>query len=142
MRHGVYKNRFFGSGRARKQSWIPIWIAMVWVGMGFSSGVHAADVVWNFGTTGTLSPTSGTPITNLTISDIAGTGALTAPGSTGSSGYSGVSGGYNIGFSPKSGVLDTGTSAYFQFILTPVSNASFLLSAVSFGTRSTSIGSC
>ena len=34
MRHGVYKNRFFGSGRARKQSWIPIWIAMVWVGIG------------------------------------------------------------------------------------------------------------
>ena len=34
MRHGVYKNRFFGSGRARKQSWITVWIAMVWVGMG------------------------------------------------------------------------------------------------------------
>ena len=140
MRHGVYKNRFFGSGRARKQSWISVWIAMVWVGMGFLPSVHAADVVWNFGTTGTLSPTSGTPITNLTISDIAGTGALTAPGSTGSSGYSGVSGGYNIGFSSKSGVLDTGTSAYFQFILTPANNASFLLSAVSFGTRSTGTG--
>ena len=34
MRHGVYKNRFFGSGRARKQSWISVWIAMVWAGMG------------------------------------------------------------------------------------------------------------
>jgi len=31
MRHGVYKNRFFGSVRAIKKSWIPIWIAMVWV---------------------------------------------------------------------------------------------------------------
>jgi hypothetical protein len=140
MRVGLHKNRFFGSGGAGKKRWIPIWIALVWVGMGFSSGVHAADVVWNFGATGTLSPTSGTPITNLTISDISGTGALTAPGSTGSSGYSGVSGGYNIGFSAKSGVLDTGTSAYFQFILTPASNASFLFSAVSFGTRSTSTG--
>lgn len=137
---GLSKNRFFGGSGARKQSWIPIWIAIFWVGMGFSPSVHAADVVWNFGTIGALSPTSGTPITNLTISDIAGSGALTAPGSTGSSGYSGVSGGYNIGFSSKSGVLDTGTSAYFQFILTPASNASFLLSAVSFGTRSTSTG--
>jgi len=34
MRHGVYKNRFFGSVRARKQSWISVWIAMVWVGIG------------------------------------------------------------------------------------------------------------
>ena len=37
MSLGGYKNRFFGSGRARKQSWIPISIAMVWVGMGFSA---------------------------------------------------------------------------------------------------------
>jgi len=37
MRHGVYKNRFFGSVRAIKKSWISIWVAMVWVGMGFSA---------------------------------------------------------------------------------------------------------
>jgi hypothetical protein len=38
MRVGLYKNRFFGSGGARKQSWIPIWIAMVFVGMGMGLG--------------------------------------------------------------------------------------------------------
>lgn len=34
MRLGLYKNRFFGSGGAGKKRCIPIWIAMVWVGMG------------------------------------------------------------------------------------------------------------
>ena len=48
MRHGVYKNRFFGSGRARKQSWIPIWIALVWVGMGFS-GLGWSATPYNMG---------------------------------------------------------------------------------------------
>jgi len=136
----VYKNRFFWFDMAGKQNWTPIWIAIFWVGMGFSSEVHAADVVWNFGTTGALSPTSGAPVTNLTISDLSGSGALTAAGSTGSSGYSGASAGYNIGFSSKSGGLDTGASAYFQFTLTPASDTSFFLSAVSFGARSTSTG--
>jgi len=140
MKVGVCKNRFFGSGGANKKSWFPICISMVCVGMGALSGAHAADVVWNFGTTGTPSPTSGTPVTNLTISDVSGTGALTAAGSTGSSGYGGASAGYNIGFSSKSGLLDTVASAYFQFTLTPASNSSFLLSAVSLGTRSTSTG--
>jgi hypothetical protein len=30
MGFGVYQNRFFEGGRARKQKWIPIWMAMVW----------------------------------------------------------------------------------------------------------------
>ena len=145
MRHGVYKNRFFGSGRARKQSWISVWIAMVWVGTGFSSGVHAADVVWNFGSTtpGTTSPTSGATVANLTIGGITQGSLATSSGSGTSPTYTGNSAGYNIGFTAKAGVLDTtaGTgSAYFEFSLTPASGYSFLLSAVSFGSRSTSTG--
>jgi hypothetical protein len=33
MRVGLHKNRFFGGVGARKQRCIPIWVAMVWVGM-------------------------------------------------------------------------------------------------------------
>ena len=140
MRHGVYKNRLFGSGRARKQSWISVWIAMVWVGMGFSSGVHAADVVWNFGSTtpGATSPTSGTPIANLIIGGITqGTIAITSGSATS---YAGASGGCNIGFTASGGALNTGTSAYFEFTLTPSGGYSFLLAGLSFGSRSTSTG--
>jgi hypothetical protein len=145
MRFEVYGNRFFGSGGAGKKRWIPIWIAMVWAGMGFSSGVHAADVVWNFGSTapGTTSPTSGTPPANLTIAGITQGTIATTSGSGTSPTYTGNSAGCNIGFAAKAGVLDitAGTgSAYFEFILTPASGYSFLLSAVSFGSRSTSTG--
>jgi trimeric autotransporter adhesin len=38
MRVGLHKNRFFGSGGAGKKRWIPIWVAMVWVGMGMGFG--------------------------------------------------------------------------------------------------------
>jgi len=91
MKVGVCKNRFFGGGGAKKQSWIPIWIAMVWVGVGFSSVVRAADVVWNFGSTapGSTSPTSGTPVANLTIGGITqGTIATTSGSGTSYTGAS------------------------------------------------------
>jgi hypothetical protein len=38
MRVGLHKNRFFGGGGVSKQSWIPIWVAMVFVGMGVGFG--------------------------------------------------------------------------------------------------------
>ena len=139
MRVGVYKNRFFEGGRARKQRWIPIWMAMVWVGMGFSSAVSAADVVWNFGSTtpGSTSPTSGTPVANLTIGGIT-QGAIATTSGSGTS-YAGASGGCNIGFTASGGAL-TGTSAYFEFTLTPSAGYSFVLAGLSFGSRSTSTG--
>ena len=139
MGFGVYQNRFFEGGRARKQKWIPIWMAMVWVGMGFSSAVRAADVVWNFGSTtpGSTSPTSGTPVANLTIGGIT-QGTIATTSGSGTS-YTGASGGCNIGFTSSGGAL-TGTSAYFDFTLTPSSGYNFLLAGLSFGSRSTSTG--
>jgi len=140
MRVELHKNRFFGRGGAEKKRWTPIWIAMVWVGIGFSSGVHAADVVWNFGSTtpGTTSPSSGTPLANLTIGGIT-QGTIATTSGSGTS-YSGASAGCNIGFTANGGALITGTSAYFEFTLTPSAGYSFLLAGLSFGSRSTSTG--
>ena len=140
MRVGLHKNRFFGSGGAGKKRCIPIWIAMVWVGMGFAPAVHAADVVWNFGSTtpGATSPTSGTPIANLVIGGIT-QGTIATTSGSGTS-YAGASGGCNIGFTASGGALNTGTSAYFEFTLTPSGGYSFLLAGLSFGSRSTSTG--
>ena len=140
MRVGLHKNRFFGSGCSEKKRWISIWIAMVWVGMGFAPAVHAADVVWNFGSTtpGATSPTSGTPIANLVIGGIT-QGTIATTSGSGTS-YAGASGGCNIGFTASGGALNTGTSAYFEFTLTPSGGYSFLLAGLSFGSRSTSTG--
>ena len=140
MRVGLHKNRFFGSGGAGKKRCIPIWIAMVWVGMGFAPAVHAADVVWNFGSTtpGATSPTSGTPIANLVIGGIT-QGTIATTSGSGTS-YAGASGGCNIGFTASGGALNTGTIAYFEFTLTPSGGYSFLLAGLSFGSRSTSTG--
>ena len=140
MRVGLHKNRFFGSGGAGKKRWIPIWIAMVWVGMGFAPAGYAADVVWNFGSTtpGATSPTSGTPVANLTIGGIT-QGTIATTSGSGTS-YAGASGGCNIGFTASAGALSTGTSAYFEFTLTPSGGYSFLLAGLSFGSRSTSTG--
>jgi hypothetical protein len=58
---------------------------MVFVGMGFLMGAHAADVAWNFGSTnpGSTAPTSGTPVPNLTIGGITqGTIAITSGSGT------------------------------------------------------------
>ena len=140
MRVGLHKNRFFGGGCSGKKRWISIWIALVWVGMGFAPAVHAADVVWNFGSTtpGATSPTSGTPIANLVIGGIT-QGTIATTSGSGTS-YAGASGGCNIGFTASGGALNTGTSAYFEFTLTPSGGYSFLLAGLSFGSRSTSTG--
>jgi hypothetical protein len=113
---------------------------MVWVGLGFGPAVHAADVVWNFGSTtpGTTSPSAGTPLANLTIGGIT-QGTIATTSGSGTS-YSGASAGCNIGFTANGGALNTGTSAYFEFTLTPSAGYSFLLAGLSFGSRSTSTG--
>lgn len=130
-----YNRGWLGSGRF--QALVVLFV----VGM----SAQAADVVWNFGSTtpGTTSPTSGTPVANLTVAGITQGTIATTSGSGTSPTYTGNSAGYNIGFTAKAGVLDitAGTgSAYFEFSLTPSSGYSFLLSAVSFGSRSTSTG--
>jgi len=113
--------------------------AMVNVGWGQTT------VSWNFGTsTGNASPSSGTPISNLTISDISignTNGTVTMLSTTSaSSGYTGASGQYNAGNAARTGALNTGASgsAYFEFTLTPALGYIVTLSTISFGTRSTS----
>ncbi len=59
--------------------------------------------------------------------------------SSASSGYAGASGTFNIGVAARIGGL-TDSSAYFEFTLTPINNASVILTALSFGTRSTGTG--
>ena len=113
-----------------------------------STAFSQTTVTWNFGTaSGTASPTSGTPVSNLTISDMTignSFGAVATPISTtsASSGYTGSTGSYNIGNAAKVGSLVTGAggSAYFEFTLTPAAGYSVSLSALNFGTRSTSTG--
>lgn len=121
-------------------------IAMICLGFFMSNINFAQSVVsWNFGTTSeNPAPSTGTPVTNLSISDISrgnnnGTTTLLTTTSA-SSGYTGASGQYNAGAAARTGALNIGTdgSAYFEFTLTPLSGADVTLQSISFGTRSTS----
>lgn len=103
----------------------------------------AADVYWDFATPG---PTSGFPVTNLTISDVSqgnnnGTTPLLATSSA-SSGYDGASGSSNAGAAARTGALniDPGGSAYFEVILTPASGQQVSVTRISFGSRRTGTG--
>jgi phosphatidylserine/phosphatidylglycerophosphate/cardiolipin synthase-like enzyme len=118
------------------------------LGLLFSVTAIAQSVVsWDFGTSSAnANPSSGVPISHLLISEISqgnnnGTTTLLTTTSA-SSGYTGSSGTYNAGAAARTGALVTGTngSAYFQFTLTPDAASTVTLSAISFGTRSTSTG--
>jgi hypothetical protein len=108
-----------------------------------------AQVAWNFGTTtpGTASPSSGTPVTNISsISDLSqgnnnGTTVMLTSSSV-SSGYTGASGSFNAGAAARTGALATGASgsAYFEFTVTPAAGFAVSITQIDFGTRSTSTG--
>jgi phosphatidylserine/phosphatidylglycerophosphate/cardiolipin synthase-like enzyme len=104
-------------------------------------------VSWNFGVSSPVAgPSAGLPVPHLVVSDITSgnnngsTTLLTA--SSASTGYTGASGGYNAGAAARVGVLNTGAngSASFEFTLTPDFASTVSLTAISFGTRSTSTG--
>ena len=105
----------------------------------------AAPALFAF-TAGTAAITSGTPA-NLTISNISnannvGTVTMissTSP-STGAGTYTGASGTNNAGAAAASGALNTSTSTYFEFTLTPTSGYYVTLSSISFGSRCTGTG--
>ena len=113
----------------------------------FSLSLVAQTVSWNFGTTAAnASPSSGTPITNVTVSDVTqgnnnGTTPLLSTTSP-SSGYTGASGQFNAGAAARTGVITTAASgsAYFEFTLTPSNGKADTINAISFGSRSTSTG--
>lgn len=102
----------------------------------------AAPALFAF-TAGTAAVTSGTPA-NLTISNLSSAnngGTVTMiSSSTPSSGYTGASGTNNAGAAAVSGALNTSTSTYFEFTLTPTSGYYVTLSSISFGSRCTGTG--
>jgi hypothetical protein len=112
----------------------------------FAVGSIQAQIVWNFGnaTDGAL----GTPSTD--VEALLSAGAVTQGNNNGtttlltstsvSSGYTGASGSFNAGAAAKTGSLDTSISAYFEFTLTADGGSDAVLSAISFGSRSTTTG--
>ena len=101
------------------------------------------DVLWNFTT---ASPSSGIPVTNLTVSDVTqgnnnGTTTMITTVSA-SSGYPGATGTSNAGLAARIGPLNTAAagSAYFEFTLTPAAGTVVTISNIDFGTRSTGTG--
>ncbi|MDB6071243.1 MAG: hypothetical protein JWL81_2414 [Verrucomicrobiales bacterium] len=102
-----------------------------------------AQIVWDFATE---FPTSGTPA-NLTVSavsqgnnNVSGIEPQLITAASPSSGYAGFTAGNNAGIAARTGALDTGLSAFFEFTLTPDSGFKVDLNSVIFGTRSTSTG--
>lgn len=100
----------------------------------------AAPALFTFAT---AAVTSGTPA-NLTISNLSSAnngGTVTMiSSSTPSSGYTGASGTNNAGAAAVSGALNTSTSTYFEFTLTPTSGYYVTLTSISFGSRCTGTG--
>ena len=95
---------------------------------------------WDFET---FAPSSNTT-TNLIISDISrgnnnGTTTLTT-NDVSSTSYINSSGSSNIGAATVNGILNSATSTYFEFTLTPASNYRSKLNGLQFGSRSTNTG--
>jgi len=112
--------------------------------------VAQTDVKWNFGVgAGSLAASSGTPISNLTVSAFTlgnsfGTVATPNGNTNPSSGYTGATGNYNYGNAARiGGTINTSTpsgSAYFEFTVTPATGYSVEISKIEFGTRITNGG--
>jgi hypothetical protein len=97
---------------------------------------------WNFATA-----LPSTTQANLTVSAITrandvlpGTAAALITTTSASSGYSGSSGTNNAGVAAVAGALNTATSSYFAFTVTPAPGYNFTLNGISFGSRVTSSG--
>jgi hypothetical protein len=95
-------------------------------------------ITWNFATAAPSSNTS-TGITVSNVSQVNNNGLSTLISSTSPSTYSGASGTFNAGAAAFTGALTTG-STYFEFTLTPQFGFNAVLTALSFGSRSTNTG--
>lgn len=107
-----------------------------------------STVAWNFGAgagTESAAPTSGLPadVTGGTVTsgNNNGTPTLVTAVSVANT-YSDFSAGNNAGVAAQIGALNTAAagSAFFEFTLTPTANKQLSVSALTFGTRSTSTG--
>lgn len=109
-------------------------------------GAPAPSVVtWNFGVAGaaTAEPTGGLDagLSGGTLSQGNNNGTTALLTTTSASGsYSGASGGVNAGAAARIGALNSATSAYFEFTLSPAAGRRLNATAISFGMRSTSTG--
>lgn len=105
-----------------------------------------SNLGWNFGiASGSLAPSSGTPATNLTVSNFVignAFGSITANTNVAplSSGYTGASGNYYYGHAARTGAFFAGSSAYYQVTLTPAGGNSVVINSISFGSRSAATG--
>jgi hypothetical protein len=104
--------------------------------------ITVSPVTWNFTT---AAPSSGTPVANLTVSNMTVVNSNGSPAmisaTSPSSGYTGASGANNAGASTVNGAsLSVSGSSYFQFTLTPAAGYYVALDELSFGTRSTGTG--
>lgn len=107
-----------------------------------------STVAWNFGAgvgTETAAPTSGLPadVTGGTVTSGNNNGTTTLVTAVSvSSTYTAFSAGNNAGAAARTGALSTAAagSAFFEFTLTPAANKQLSVSAITFGTRSTSTG--
>lgn len=105
-----------------------------------------SNLGWNFGVgSGSLAPSSGTPATNLTVSNFVignAFGSITANTNVAplSSGYTGASGNYYYGHAARTGAFFAGSSAYYQVTLTPAGGNSVVINSISFGSRSAATG--
>lgn len=109
--------------------------------LGTCSVSGTGTIGWNF--TDGVAPSTDTAVALST--DISrgnnngGATALIFTNST-STGYAGASGTQNIGAAAFTGGLNTESSTYFEFTLSPESGYNFTLTGLSFGSRSTSTG--
>jgi len=115
-----------------------------------AGSVRAAEVGWNFGSgsVGTLSPTSGVPITNLTVSDFSRANGgpndtqanIIDSGSNSTGAYAGASGDNNAQAIAIAAPLDITNSTYFSFTLTPTGGNTVTVTGFTFGSRSSTGG--
>ncbi len=107
-----------------------------------STASAPATVTWDFSA---ATPTSGLPadVTGGTVTQNNNNGTTTMITTTSaSSGYTDATGTSNAGAAARIGALNTAASgsAYFELTLTPAAGKQLNLSALTFGTRSTSTG--
>jgi DNA/RNA endonuclease G (NUC1) len=107
------------------------------------SAADSGSISWDFSS---ATPSSGLPagVAGGTVTQGSNNGTTSLLTSVSvASGYTGVSGGNNAGAAARTGALNqtaTTGSAYFEFTLTPAAGRQLVVSALSFGTRSTSTG--
>lgn len=117
--------------------------------LAFTAPLRADEIGWNFGSgsVGTLSPTSGVPVANLSVSDFSRTNGgpgdasnIIDSGSNSGGAYAGASGDNNAQAIAEPGALNLATSTWFEFTLTPSGGNQVTVTGFTFGSRSSSGG--